>query len=303
MAKTKRSAISDSRAKRLRASDVYVICCGVEGCTCGLENGRCERGFFSLFLQAIYGIDFAERNGIPYHIGFNNCLYCYSEKENDNIWNYYFEQPIRVIPSHYASAINLFHEIYPLRIWDRNHLRKMNRHVSLLKFHDSIHARVRSAKQAVIQGKTLGVHVRRTDHPVEVAAVPLKSFFRTVDKHIAQYDSLFLSTDDTGVVDSFRDRYGDKVRINSATRSDDAVAVHRDFRRTTRRELGLEVITDCLCLAACDRIIITCSNVSYAALLFNPDIAYTLLERPYTAWRRYKTLIVYFLDKWGIRRW
>lgn len=303
MAKTKRSVVSVSRKKQLSHCDVYVVCCGVEGCTCSMENGHCERGFFSLFLQAIYGIDFAERNDIPYHIGFDNCLYCYSEKEKDNVWNYYFEQPIPVIPAHYASAINLMHEIYPLRIWDRDHLRKMNRHVSRLKFHDSIRARILTAKDAVICGKTLGVQVRRTDHSVEVASVPLKTFFRTVDKHIAQYNTLFLSTDDAGVVHAFRDRYGAKVRVNDVTRSEDAAPIHLDVRHVGRRELGIEVLTDCLCLAACDKLILTFSNVAYGALLFNPEVPYILLERPGTTWRRYKTLIVYFLNKWGIRKW
>jgi hypothetical protein len=303
MARVKRSTVPISRAKELSNSDIYVICCGVEGCTCERKDNRCERGFFSLFIQSIYGIDFAARHNIPYHVGFSNLTYCYSENESDNIWNYYFEQPVPFIPTHYTSTINLFHENYPLLIWDRSHLREMNQHVRQLKFHDSVLARISQAKASVIQGKTLGVHVRRTDHSAEIPPVPLKRYFRVIDKLVSEYDTLFLATDDANVVQAFRSRYGDKLRVNDVIRSDGALPLHRDRRIQTRRELGREVLTDCLCLAACDKLILTFSNVSYAALMFNPDVPYVLLEQPRTTWRRYKTLIVYFLNKWGIRKW
>lgn len=303
MARIKRSVVPASRIKQLASSDVYVIRCGVDGCACGLHSTSCERGFFSLFIQAIYGIDFAERNNMPYHVGFSNLRYCYSEQATDNLWNYYFEQPLPVIPQHYASAANLYHEDYPLLVWDHEHLRKLHRHVRGLKFHDSVFKRIQDAKGTAIRGKTLGVHVRRTDHSDAISPVPLKSIFRAVDKRIADFDTLFLATDDASVVHAFRGRYGDKVRFNDVTRSDDGVALHLDARHKKRRELGLEVLIDCLCLAACDKLILTFSNVSYSALLFNPDVPYILLERPRTTWRRYKTLIVYFLDKWGIRKW
>lgn len=303
MVRHKRSIVFPERANELSKGDVYVITCGIAGCPCG-QSETCERGFFSLFIQAVYGIDFAQRNTIPYHIDFGNITYCYSDplQEDPNWWNYYFEQPIPEKPEHSMAVINRFHELYPIPIWDRSHLRRMHHHVQHLIFQKDAGDYITRARE-MIRPDSLGVHVRRTDHPESIFPVRLEDYYKVIDKQIDRFDMLFLSTDDDRVVEEFRKRYGSFVHVNDVMRSSDTGAVHRNFEYTRRRQLGLEVLADCLCLASCKKLILTFSNVSYAALLFNPEIPYTLLERPRTTWRRYKTLIVYYLDKWGIRKW
>ena len=303
MDRYKRSIVFPERAEELSKGDLYVITCGIAGCPCG-QGENCGRGFFSLFIQGVYGIDFAQRNKIPYHIDFGNIKYCYSDpgQEDANWWNYYFEQPIPKKQEHSIAVVNRFHELYPIPIWDRSHLRRMHHHVQHLIFQNDAEAHITAAR-GLIKPNTLGVHVRRTDHPESILPVQLEVYYKVIDNHIKRFDMLFLSTDDVRVVESFRKRYGAKVYVNDVTRSTETHAVHRNFEYTRRHQLGLEVLTDCLCLASCKKLILTFSNVSYAALLFNPEIPYILLERPRTKWRRYKTRIVYFLDKWGIRKW
>lgn len=305
MTKQKRSIVSPERAAEIGRSAVYVITCGVPGCACGQKDNPCERGFFSLFIQVVYGIDFAARNGIAYHVDFTNIDYCYTDaREPDrNWWNYYFRQPVAQKPADSITTINRFHELYPIPIWDRHHLRQINWHVRTLTFQDDVLRCINAARKPLMAHNTLGVHVRRTDHPHSVQPVGLDAYYRAIDKRIRNYDLLFLSTDDERVVHDFRKRYGAILRVNNVTRSGDQVAVHRNFGHNHRRQLGLEVLVDCLCLAACNKLILTFSNVSYAALLFNPEASYILLEKRRTTWRRYKTLIVYFLDKWRIRKW
>lgn len=304
MTRYKRSIVFPQRRRELSDGDVYVITCGITGCPCG-KNETCERGFFSLFIQAVYGIDFAQRNGIAYYIDFGNIKYCFSDpgQEDTNWWNYYFKQPLVQRPTHQVTVVNQFHELYPIPIWDRDHFRQMSRHVRALTFQDDVLEHIDTARKQLLAHKTLGVHVRRTDHPEAIRPVSLRDYYRAIDKRIKKYDLLFLSTDDEGVVHDFRKRYGTKLHVNSTTRSGDSQAVHRNFEHSHRRHLGLEVLTDCLCLASCRKLILTFSNVSYATLLFNPEVSYVLLEKPRTTWRRYKTLIVYFLDKWRIRKW
>lgn len=305
MKKAKRSIVSPERAAELAKAKLYVITCGIQGCACGQQDETCERGFFSLFIQAIYGIDFAARHDLSYHVDFGNMRYCYtdSQQQDANWWNYYFQQPVAQRPAHLPSAVNLFHELYPIPIWERSHFRRMNRHVQKLVFQDAVVEHIDSARKILIDRNALGVHVRRTDHPDSILPVELGDYYRAIDKLIDKHDMLFLSTDDEHVVRDFRKRYGSKVHCNDVKRSSDTRAVHRNFEHDDRWRLGLDVLTDCLCLASCNKLVLTFSNVSYAALLFNPELSYTLLEKPRTTIRRYKTLIVYFLDKWGIRKW
>lgn len=305
MRKDKRSIISPERGRELSEAGLYVITCGIEGCACGQMDQTCERGFFSLFIQAIYGIDFAARNGIPYHVDFGNMRYCYSDRRqgDPNWWNYYFRQPIPQRPAHLPAVVNRFHELYPIPIWDRSHFRRMNAHVQRLVFEDDVVKHIDAARKKVVDLNALGVHVRRTDHPDSILPVEVGDYYRVIDKLIDRHNMLFLSTDDDRVVQDFRKRYGAKVHVNDVKRSSDTQAVHRNFEHDDRLRLGLDVLTDCLCLASCKKLVLTFSNVSYASLLFNPGVPYILLEKPRTTWRRYKTLIVYFLDKWGIRKW
>src|SRR5690606_19904437 len=162
MSRYKRSLVLPERSKELSKGDVYVITCGIAGCPCG-RSETCERGFFSLFIQAVYGIDFAQRNKKPYHIDFGNISYPYSDPrlEDLNWWNYYFEQPIPKRQEHSIAVVNRFHELYPIPIWDRSHLRRMHHHVQNLIFQKDAGDYIAAAR-GMIRPNSLGVHVRRT---------------------------------------------------------------------------------------------------------------------------------------------
>jgi hypothetical protein len=79
-------------------------------------------------------------------------------------------------------------------------------------FHLAEDLRQRVEDLAARFGRTLGVHVRRTDNAVAVAESPLGAFFAAVDLELERgRDSLFLSTDDPAVEEAFRERYGARV--------------------------------------------------------------------------------------------
>ena len=69
-----------------------------------------------------------------------------------------------------------------------------------------------------------------------------------------------------------------------------------------RYRLGLEVLADCYTLSACQGAILTHSNVSYGALLLNPNLPYNLLETSASQKSRQKTNFLYTLDRLGIRK-
>lgn len=305
--KAKRSQISRERQQELQQHNgVYVVSCGLDGCPCQNIMAGCERGFFSLFLQAVYGIAFAYRNRLPYHINFGNCEYLYSDpvKESKNFWNYYFVQPLPQLPQDREIVSNLFHEIYPLRIWDQQHILQLNRTVvSRLQFTAPV-KQVMERYMPVFQSqKVLGIQIRGTDHKEEVLPVSQERILKEIDRRIKGYDKLFVATDDHNIIMFLQSRYGEKFFYFEAERSSNEEAVHLNRQIKDRYRLGLEVLLDCYCLSLCSYAMLMQSNISYAALLFNPKLPYTLLERYPVKQKRMKTLLLYYLDKFGIRKW
>lgn len=61
--------------------------------------------------------------------------------------------------------------------------------------------------------KTIGVHIRRTDHVTAIAQSPLDKFFDLLDEEIKKDDnvSFYLATDDTEVKEEIKKRFGTRV--------------------------------------------------------------------------------------------
>lgn len=303
----KRSQVSADRMASLQAENaLYVISCGIAGCPCLQQDAGCKRGFFSLFLQAIYGIDFAQRMQIPYHIHYGNCVYPYTDvqQHDRNYWNYYFQQPLPAIPPSYTVILNDFYEVYPLRIWVRSHFQYIHDHViQNLCLQEPLENTIEATTSLIKQQRTLGIQIRRTDHHHEVAPVSTRKFLSVVDQRIHKFDKLFLATDDHTIATLFRQRYGDKLIIHDYTRSYDHTPLHAKEDSQNGYQLGQEVLSDCYCIAACHEAILMHSNISYAALLINPRLRYRLLEKHSSRMKRWKTNFLYYLNQWGIRAW
>lgn len=303
----KRSLISQERVKELQQQNaVYTVSCGLQDCPCERKDPGCHRGFFSLFIQAVYGIAFAKRINIPYHVNFGNCEYLYSDKNRTslNFWNYYFIQPLDQVREGTSLVPNLNMEVYPLRIWNKQHIIQLHQNVvSKLRFTDEVNQTLQKHTGFFKNQKVLGVQIRCTDHANEILPVSLKRILKTIDKEIREHDYLFVATDDSTIISLLKKRYGEKLINHPAERSENKLAVHLNSNIKDRYKLGLEVLLDCYCLSLCRNAILMQSNISYAALLFNPYLSYTLLERAAVKRKKLKTLFLFYLDNFGIRKW
>jgi hypothetical protein len=304
----KRSYIKKDRLGLLNSENsIYGITCYQSEYYCkDHKNERCKRGFFSLFLQAVYGIQFANNLGLPYYVDFGNLNYSYSEEErfegNKNFWDYYFCQ--QVIPANSRVIYNSRFETYPLKIWDRGFIRQLNQTViSNLKFKDDILKAIDELKVRFSAEKILGIHIRKTDHFNEVEPAKDTSILRKVDEKIRAFDKLFLATDDQEILRLFQKKYGEKLIFNPFYRSSGVVAIHGSEKNSNGFQLGKEALLDCLSLSFCNHVILSPSNLSYCVLVFNPELKYELVESRTAKWHRLKTLGAYFLNKWGIRKW
>ncbi|UII32996.1 hypothetical protein LVD17_04030 [Fulvivirga ulvae] len=305
----KRNIIPSKRMSEFKEGGaVYVVRCMINKCPCGKPHlNNCGRGFFSLFIQAIYGIRFADWIQIPYNINFSNGRYLYSDFRsdgNENFWNYYFDQPLKALREYDRPVINLYNEVHPLRIWSRTFFNDIYQSViQKLKYQPEVKAILDDTKKRFEGYHVLGVHFRGTDHPGEIPPVGLEKYLAEVDKRIKHVDRLFLATDEQYIVDLFSDKYGDKLIVNEVVRSLNSEAVHANLQISDRYQLGLDALVDCYSLSLCTSAILTHSNLSYAAMFFNPGLKYKLMERWQPKVKRFKTLILYYLDKWGIRKW
>jgi hypothetical protein len=150
--------------------------------------------------------------------------------------------------------------------------------------------------------KTLGVHIRGSDHSQEVPAVHLDSYLKLL-RNSKDFDKFFIATDDNRVLNYLIKEFGeDRLIYQNAVRSDSLEGVHTDFSFKDRYRLGLEVLADCYALSVCRKTLLVHSNVSYGALLLNPELPYQLLETKGSLFKRWKTTIIYLLDRWSMRR-
>ena len=305
----KRSYIPDWRRKQLFSPKaVYAVNCHIPDCLCPAQEKQCTRGFFSLFIQAIYGIVFARANGIPYYINYGNVEYPYSSltpEHKFNFWNNYFEQAVPDENEADKTLVeNRFIEVYPLRVWSKKHIRLLhNEGFKHISFKPEILKLIEQDSKQFNKQKVLGVQIRRTDHGQEIHPVSHKAYLMQIKKELKHYDRLFIATDSSQVSEEFKQLFPDKYIDITTQRSSSDQPLHIKPGQDRRFRLGYEVLRDCYLLSRCDKAILMHSNISYAALIMNPDLPYTLMERWPTRLSKWKTLLVYYLNEWGIRKW
>ena len=101
----------------------------------------------------------------------------------------------------------------------------------------------------------LGVHVRATDKIVEDPRLPQinAEYFPAVDRYLESRPdaTLFLLTDGQSTLQTFRDRYGERVIATESIRSDSQTGIHFQSQHE-RSRIGREVLTDVLIATRCD---------------------------------------------------
>lgn len=304
--KDKRSVIASKRLRELsQPNSVYVVSCYDDEYYCKSHpDGRCYRGFFSLYLQAVFGIAFAKKINIPVYIDYGNLGFSYSDEKifgNKNFWDNYFSQ--QTLQDKYTPVLNRKLENFPLKIWDRGFLKDLSLLVAeKIVLHEELKKELGELKGKMEAKSTLGIHIRKTDHSDEVKSVEDAVFFRKVKKLAATYERLFIATDDKRVILDYQAKFPGKVIFHDCIRSSDKHAIHQN-PENFGYELGRQAILDCYSLSFCDKVLLSPSNLSYAALLLNPEIPYTVVDSWDSKFHRYKTLAAFYLNKWGIRKW
>jgi hypothetical protein len=242
-----------------------------------------DRGFFSLFLETLRKIAHANATGMLYHVVWpSTCAYTDQARQGDgtNPWLNYFGNTSPLIED--TNPKYVFPYFTHHKIWSRNHFRYLHR-VAFDPVWRACTVIELIAKHVAVSDseRVLGVHIRRTDHSIEVEPVPIEAYIAILNERIARngYTKLFVATDERAIIDRLSESLnGVTLLLNDVYRSSDGGAVHMRSDGTNGFQLGVEALADVYCLSKCAEVVLCDSNLSYAVPIFNPNIQFTLLR-------------------------
>jgi hypothetical protein len=239
------------------------------------------------------GIRLCEVAGVLPQPFWNQESLFFEKAHGGNVWDYYFE-PID-IPGHTCSldvSGKLAFKPDAARIGPRDKGRTV-----LETYHQCIQKYVRLKEdiyreierlRADLFGsqRVVGVHARFTDTQAGFenrTAQPISKYFQKIDEYsvTTPVDRIFVATDSLPALQSFKQRYGDKIVSLDCIRSVDDTSIHGHYDSGLPGSpylKGLEVIRDAYLLSSVSHLIRVHSRVTAYSLCLNPDLTFTDVE-------------------------
>lgn len=211
----------------------------------------------------------------------------------NNVFEYFFDQPVGIsvksclnskkvvcAQKKYAGLIKAkANDTLMGYVASEEYLNEMSKIVhSYINLNQRIEKKIKEEMQEVITDGTLGIHIRGTDfrvgyndHPIAVLS---EEYFDEIDKLLesGRYNSIFLATDDSGLLNEFKDKYHGKIKYyNDVLRGDsdnfvDEIITNRDNNKFL---LGYEILRDMITLANCKGLVAGVSQVSICTRIWN----------------------------------
>ena len=245
-------------------------------------------GFFSNFMAALNMLGWCERHKmIPVIYWDRKFPYRYPNEQDGvgNAWEYYFKP---VSGMRYENGDRVYRRSlapdglgfnYRPRECSKLLLQKYWGNALIKKYvviKEHIQKKVDLFVEKHFKGKkVIGIHLRGTDKRQEVKPVAPEVIFHTANQFKGY--AFFVATDEQRLLDLALKSLNGPVIYYDAYRSGSKKPVHVDGCTPER---GEEVLIEVLLLSKCDKLIHTCSNVSCAAIFFNPSLEHILLEPP-----------------------
>jgi hypothetical protein len=205
-----------------------------------------------------------------------NSLY-YDKRYGQNVWEYYFDKIDGDFDNNVEGVFDNYIEMLP---HDNLNIRETFNYIynKYIKLNESTQ-RIIDENIKIVNNKTLGVHIRKTDKFFgvqfnEPMAIPVDDqlVMKLIDGQLEKYDSLFIATDCEDTYEIFKKRYSDKIISNdNRIRGRGNNAPHTSDRNNGY-EKGLECLIDCYILSNCGFLIRSTSNVSSFSMFLNLDL-------------------------------
>jgi len=247
-------------------------------------------GFFASFLMALSYVVWHDKTKNPLFINWGSKNLYYQPEGyhgSKNVWEYYFD-PIckndgtKIENCSFESTdrapdrfkVMGFYDNdsrdYEYRKWIKTFIDKY------IKIKPHIQQKIDSFYKEKMVGKfNVGIHLRRTDHALEVNTSIVADYISEANKYDgAQF---FVATDDTNALEECKQHLKGKVFYYDCFRSRNGQPIHQPVdiekpKRSRKAQYGEDVLIDAQLLAKCDIFIHGLSNVSTAALFFNPEM-------------------------------
>ena len=144
----------------------------------------------------------------------------------------------------------------------------LRRHV---RFHPEVQKRIEDFQSEHFSGRqVIGVHYRKTNEAAAVRTIPTHTqYIRATDRLLAGTDGnalIFLATDNCGVQDDFRKRYGQaRVRYTSKWLPPAGDSIHKNVDCPDGVQAARDALVDVGLLAGCGQMVLT-GNSSFSML-------------------------------------
>lgn len=259
-------------------------------------GGRTDCGFFSNFLGVLNNLHWCRKNnytpvvywpkgGLYYDARGCNGIF------SDNIWDYYFypvsdlnynpHDKINYSPFPPDSFCVATHPNTSAHYPDPNWRKYMNDLISaFIRIKEPTLNKIEEFFTNNIEGRyTVSIHIRGTDKFLEVRPISLDQIFAEANKHAPC--QFFIATDDERLLNEAKKKLKGNVIHYNSCRVNRVAGVHNSHScpEESRAYLGEEALIDCILLSRCNIMIHTWSNLSIAALLFNPVLEHIHLGK------------------------
>jgi hypothetical protein len=255
-------------------------------------------GLFAGVFTVINNVEWCEKNNYePTVYWSENSLYFEKEGHNgvkDNVWEYYFEPISEIryrpgmegdfrfcqnyrapdgsaIPGPYAADYD--------RNLDKEYREGIHDIISrYIKIKQYIFDKVDHFYQTQMSGKrNIGIHLRGTDKPLEQKYdCTVDNILETANQCIpadGEAYQFLIATDEEKLLNRAKELLRGPVISYDSFKSKNGEPIHDSWGHGyNRAKLGEEVLVEVLLLSKCDVFVHTRSNVSTAALMFNPEL-------------------------------
>lgn len=244
-----------------------------------LTARKLQTGLFSSFHMVLGALDFFDQNpSLGFMVDFEDKGVYFEPQMGNNWWNYYFE-PIQIgemigaKPKYFTSRQK---KQFSVNAGRKMSSQRANFLISkYIKIKPELKKKIDAFYDFHFAGKTvIGVHYRGTDKIKEAPRVNFDSVYfeilSAVDLFKEKNWKLFIATDDQNFLDYINGKWPDKIIATNSHRSKNEQSIHLTGDNLYQK--GEEAVMDCLLLSKCDYLIKTPSNLSDAALQFNPNL-------------------------------
>lgn len=247
------------------------------------EGGCGICGYIWQVLRGIY-----HQSNEKFYIDFDTCIYKDSERQESNVWDYYFEQPDFKSDPGIENAKEIVGIIdVPESEFRFNYLHNPTEE-TIQKIRDNyskiisrylipredIKAEINGFIENNFKGKrVLGIHLRGTDHPDKKE---MKEYMPTIKALATKYDIIFVAADEDYRYKFVKAVFGEKVIAYSSIKSTDASPLHHGKSGPGYQyAIGRDVIVEAFLLANTN--FLCCfsnSNVNFLSRCINPKLPY-----------------------------